>query len=54
MIGPSSSAIPIPQQRPDLYRNVNQSDPHHVQKHMSPTLYNEMPDSRTGLNSCMK
>jgi hypothetical protein len=54
MVGPPSSTNPIHQQRQDYYRDVNQSHPRHLQKNMSPTPYNETPDPRTGLNSCMK
>ena len=42
--------MPIHQQRQDYYRDANQPHPRHPQKPMSPILYNEMPNSRSGLN----
>ncbi|CAF2583500.1 unnamed protein product [Rotaria sp. Silwood2] len=49
-VGSSSSTIPMHQQRQDYYRDVNQLQPHHPQKAMPTTLYNETPDLRTGLS----
>lgn len=49
MSGPTTKAIPIQQQQQilqDYYRDINMR---HTQQSVSPSRYNETPDSRAGL-----